>query len=303
MAKIKITGHASGTGVLTVTAPNTSTDRTITLPDTTGTLLTADGDGSSLTGVGVDGISSSADATAITIDSSERVGIGTGSPTRKVHIVDNSNYSLSVIKSGENIHMAQFASDGTASLGIAVDDNNNLVRLNSEGSNDSLQLEVADGTVGIKIDSTGAVTKPNQPAFHAQLSNKQTDLATGTWIQIPFNVEIFDQNSDFNTSTHFFTAPVTGRYQLQIQIRYEDVSNSANYLFTSIETSNRAYYDIFDPGSEFSSQSNYHATSIVVLADMDANDTAKVETYQSAGSTSRDIDQGSSTVFSGFLVA
>jgi hypothetical protein len=51
MAKVKIQGHASGTGVLTVTAPNTSTDRTITLPDSTGTLLTADGDGSSLTGI------------------------------------------------------------------------------------------------------------------------------------------------------------------------------------------------------------------------------------------------------------
>ncbi len=52
MAKVKITGHASGTGVLTVTAPNTSSDRTITLPDATGTLLNSDGDGSSLTGVG-----------------------------------------------------------------------------------------------------------------------------------------------------------------------------------------------------------------------------------------------------------
>ena len=40
MAKVKIQGHASGTGVLTVTAPNTSTDRTITLPDATGTLAT-----------------------------------------------------------------------------------------------------------------------------------------------------------------------------------------------------------------------------------------------------------------------
>ena len=39
MAKVKITGHASGTGVITITAPNTSTDRTITLPDGTGTLL------------------------------------------------------------------------------------------------------------------------------------------------------------------------------------------------------------------------------------------------------------------------
>ena len=39
MSKVKIQGNASGSGVLTITAPNTSTDRTITLPDTTGTLL------------------------------------------------------------------------------------------------------------------------------------------------------------------------------------------------------------------------------------------------------------------------
>ena len=51
MAKIKLQGHASGTGILTVTAPNTSTDRTITLPDATGTLLNSDGNGSSLTGL------------------------------------------------------------------------------------------------------------------------------------------------------------------------------------------------------------------------------------------------------------
>jgi len=112
MSKIKLTGHASGTGVLTVTAPNTSTDRTITLPDSTGTILdensslpaanltgtVADAristltaskltgalpalDGSSLTGVGVDGIVSTANATAITIDSNERVGIGETSPS------------------------------------------------------------------------------------------------------------------------------------------------------------------------------------------------------------------------------
>ena len=54
MAKVKITGHASGTGVLTVTAPNTSTDRTITLPDATGTLLNSDGDGSNLTNLPAD---------------------------------------------------------------------------------------------------------------------------------------------------------------------------------------------------------------------------------------------------------
>jgi hypothetical protein len=51
MAKVKIQGHASGTGVITVTAPNTSTDRTITLPDATGTLLNSDGSAASLTAI------------------------------------------------------------------------------------------------------------------------------------------------------------------------------------------------------------------------------------------------------------
>ena len=60
MSKVKIQGHASGTGVLTVTAPNTSTDRTITLPDGTGTLIADDGSG--------------------------KVGIGTASPSQKLTI-------------------------------------------------------------------------------------------------------------------------------------------------------------------------------------------------------------------------
>ncbi len=42
MAKVKIQGHASGTGVLTVTAPNTDVDREIILPDAAGTLLMGD---------------------------------------------------------------------------------------------------------------------------------------------------------------------------------------------------------------------------------------------------------------------
>jgi len=40
MAKVKIQGHASGTGVFTLTSPNSNTDRTITLPDADVTLGT-----------------------------------------------------------------------------------------------------------------------------------------------------------------------------------------------------------------------------------------------------------------------
>ena len=44
MANVKIQGNASGSGVLTITAPNTDSTRTITLPDSTGTLQTVDGE-------------------------------------------------------------------------------------------------------------------------------------------------------------------------------------------------------------------------------------------------------------------
>ena len=51
MSKVKIEGNASGTGTLTIAAPNTNTDRTLTLPDGAGEILLSDGDGSNLTGI------------------------------------------------------------------------------------------------------------------------------------------------------------------------------------------------------------------------------------------------------------
>lgn len=41
MSQIKLSPNASGTGVFTVASPNSNTDRTLTLPDNTGTLLTS----------------------------------------------------------------------------------------------------------------------------------------------------------------------------------------------------------------------------------------------------------------------
>ena len=73
MSKLKVSGNASGTGVITLEAPNTNTDRTITLPD-----------GDISFGVGID---DNATSTAITIDASENVGIGITSPNERLSVV------------------------------------------------------------------------------------------------------------------------------------------------------------------------------------------------------------------------
>ena len=68
MSKVQVQGHATATGILTITSPNTNSDRTITLPDATGILLTTDGDGSSLTGAGPTTLASLSDATVSASD-------------------------------------------------------------------------------------------------------------------------------------------------------------------------------------------------------------------------------------------
>jgi len=43
MSKVAITGNTSGTGTFTIAAPNSNTDRTLTLPDEAGTIVTTAG--------------------------------------------------------------------------------------------------------------------------------------------------------------------------------------------------------------------------------------------------------------------
>jgi hypothetical protein len=52
MSKVQLQGNVSGTGVFTIASPNSNTDRTLTLPDNTGTLLSNATNLAGLTGVG-----------------------------------------------------------------------------------------------------------------------------------------------------------------------------------------------------------------------------------------------------------
>ena len=79
MAKVKITGHASGSGVFTITAPNSNTDRTITLPDASVTL------GTDATKLPLAGGTVTGDV-LINNGSSAQLGIGV-SPSHMLHVV------------------------------------------------------------------------------------------------------------------------------------------------------------------------------------------------------------------------
>lgn len=52
MSKVQLQGNLSGTGIFTIASPNSNTDRTLTLPDNSGTLLSNASSLAGLTGVG-----------------------------------------------------------------------------------------------------------------------------------------------------------------------------------------------------------------------------------------------------------
>ena len=181
MAKVKIQGHASGTGVLTVTAPNTSTDRTITLPDATGTLLNSDGDGSNLTG-----ISSVGGATGADFNDDVKIRLGTGNDLEIYHsgsasyIKDVGTGSLQILGS-DNVNIlngadteycAKFITDGAVELyhnnvkklathsgGLEIWGNIEMggnFAFTGEGGSDRLTINEASGAVWIDGNCSAA---------------------------------------------------------------------------------------------------------------------------------------------------
>jgi len=71
MSKVAITGNASGTGTFTLAAPNSNSDRTLTLPDVTGTIVTTGSSPSFPTTIGVGGATPSTSGAGITFPATQ----------------------------------------------------------------------------------------------------------------------------------------------------------------------------------------------------------------------------------------
>ena len=153
----------------------------------------------------------------------------------------------------------------------------------------------------MRIDSDGAVTKPSNPAFLARNSSTDSNVTgNGTEVTIDFDTEVFDQGDDFASDT--FTAPVTGRYQLNVSCEVSGVTSSHTIGQLQIKTSNRTI--MADQNDTFQSagsngQCMYHGS---FLADMAAGDTVTCTMAVHNGSQVVDI-LANNTHFSGFLAS
>ena len=154
----------------------------------------------------------------------------------------------------------------------------------------------------MSFDTTGAVTKPLQPAFHANKNGTAQNNFAREGANVVFAAERFDNNADFDLTNNRFVAPVTGKYFLNISMRLDSLDIDAGYYQLQIVTSNQTYYLIITP--KFSADLQYFGMSHSVVADMDAGDTASIIIEQNGGAAQTDIPGSNNyTHFSGYLVA
>ena len=232
------------------------------------------------------------DTSTLKVDSTNnRVGVGTASPSKELDVVGTTR----IEKSGQAINLDTPSS--SQNVWINLSDNGSTKWEIQKNTANLLNIYSYDASANVmSFDGTGAVTKPLQPAFQVHPASQQNNLTVNAYTTIAFGTERFDNNSDFASNT--FTAPVTGKYQLNLIIYFLSIDIDANYWQINLETSNQTYYQVIVP--KFSADLAYHNFAMTVLADFDANDTSYIRIYQAGGDAQTDI--AVATTFSGYLV-
>ena len=241
----------------------------------------------------------------------DALAVGTSSAdTNATMTVSNTgdNHAISIVGALNKSRMHfQGANTGSAStdglvIGLSSSDDTNddsaLIGLKESGS---LTLQTG-GTNHLIIDGNGHVTMPKQSCFHVS-GSRQNNVPKNATTDIQFNSERFDLNGDFDTSNYTFTAPVTGKYQINIVLRYDNGDMDNSYYSLYLTTSNANYRPCIHTQLSWDQDPDYFNMNGALVVDMDAGDTAKVRLgIPNLGADQVDLELPES-VFSGYLVA
>ena len=247
-----------------------------------------------------------------------RVGIGTSSPANLLDIISSLDPVMRITSSGSgpNTGLSIIKEQGSGDLG-----NWNAINING---NDNVSYEsriqwvfdsISNGPViggkrtgsgetqlafhtnsgetlyeRMRINSSGVVTMPYQPAFAVTGNSGTVTVSAGA--AVPFNNEYYDNGNNFNPSTYQFTAPVAGTYYFNASIYIQGGVSICFYK-------NGSQYANPTPLIKISGSDQFDTSNAMsIILNLAANDTVAVHSR----GTQSSIVYTPHSMFSGFLI-
>ena len=182
--------------------------------------------------------SSAADATAVTIDASENVGIGTNSPTSKLHISNSSAPTLrlentdTTISEAESVGLIEFYSNDASTGGTGVSGSIKNVSANATGNSYATVFSVGNASGGslvlnerARIDNDGLKFNGDTAAANA-LDDYEEGTFTPTYLGSTTNPTV-----TYDSQTSGSYVKIGRQVIAKIILRTDSVSGGGGSLF------------------------------------------------------------------------
>ena len=233
------------------------------------------------------------------------VGIGTDSPNNKLHVYKGNSGHTWSFDGGDNLILEN---SDSISINIATPSGNSgniLFSDNNARGQGRILYNHPDDSMGfytsgisnerMRIDSSGRVSKPQQPYFQAFRSGSQSGYnASGNFASVViYNNATINVGGHYNASTGYFTAPVEGIY-IFFAAAYISGWTAGQSWFSS--TSGR----LSGTDIVYGSSKAFPEASIIIK--MGANDTVGFHPYQASTTNATILANANHTFFRGYFL-